>query len=358
MTKHKAPRSRFARSRRFLILKRTVLRPLNIGLFSAFCCGLALVYWQQSHAPMPVSVTTPIAILEPTSAAPPTQPEFASSGYGQSVAPQALAASEVAKLLNYEEPAALASAAPVPELTIHRPAPLSRPRIAIVLDDIGPDWVGSKAATALPGPLTLALLPYAERVQDLAARAQKHGHELIIHMPMEPMDLAHNNPGPIALLSSQNAATQQEMLAKAFNSFSGYVGLNNHMGSRFSGELPGMQLLMSELASRKLYFLDSRTTPKSVGVQLAQRYGVAFAGRDVFLDNELDEGKILQQLRLTEKLARTQGSAIAIGHPHAQTLAALRQWLPEARRSGFDLVPVSQLTLTAEAPQRLAAGQP
>jgi uncharacterized protein len=356
MTTHNAPRSRTSRSRRLLVLRQTLLRPLNMGLFAAFCCGLALISWQQAHVPAAVPEATQIAVITP--ALTPAPPLQTAQGYGRSVAPRSLAASEVAKLLNYEEPAALGQA-PATNLVLHRPAPLSRPRIAIVIDDIGPDWVRSKAATALPGPLTLALLPYAERVQELAERAQKHGHELIIHMPMEPIDLAHNNPGPIALLASQNATTQREMLTKAFNSFSGYVGLNNHMGSRFSGELAGMQIVLRELAQRKLYFLDSRTSSKSVGAQLAQRYGVPFAGRDVFLDNEQDVGKILQQLRVAEKLARAQGSAIAIGHPHEATISALKQWLPQVRQNGFDLVPVSQLVVQQGEPaQRLAAGQP
>jgi polysaccharide deacetylase 2 family uncharacterized protein YibQ len=349
MTSSHAPRSGSSRSRRFHVGK-VLLRPLHLAVLLAFGLGLAVMYLQVQRTPAPMPEAASIAVLAP--ALPELAiPELDLTARGVSAAPTILAAPKVLQLLNYEEPAALAqtvaSLLPVPVT----PPPTHKPRIAIVIDDIGPDWTGSKAAIALPAPLTLALLPYAERVGELATRAQRQGHELIIHMPMEPMDLAHNNPGPIALLTAQKAAVQQEMLTKALRSFTGYVGLNNHMGSRFTADSAGMQRVFAELAQRRLYFLDSRTTPNSVGAPLAAQFGVRYAGRDVFLDNQADVGKILQQLQLTEKIARQKGYAIAIGHPHLETVAALKQWLPRAQAAGFELVPVSALVAPASRAQ-------
>jgi len=108
---------------------------------------------------------------------------------------------------------------------------------------------------------------------------------------------------------------------------------------------------MAELARRHLFFLDSRTTPQSVGLSLAEQYGLRYVGRDVFLDNEIDVAKILAQLHQTEQVARRHGSAVAIGHPHAATIEALKQWIPQAKQAGFEFVVVSRLTRQLTQPQ-------
>jgi hypothetical protein len=125
--------------------------------------------------------------------------------------------------------------------------------------------------------------------------------------------------------------------------FDGYVGINNHMGSRFTGDAEALQPVMQELHQRGLLFIDSRTVAHSAGAEVAGEYGVPHAARDVFLDDEASASAIAARLAELERVARRNGSAIAIGHPHDQTLEALRTWLRDLATKGFVLVPVSAI---------------
>ncbi|GAB5468984.1 MAG: hypothetical protein Kilf2KO_20140 [Rhodospirillales bacterium] len=223
-----------------------------------------------------------------------------------------------------------------------------QPKIAIVLDDLGPNKARSRRAAALPGPLTLAYLPYAEELPALTAAARGRGHELLIHMPMEPQNLAGNNPGRNALLTSLKPPELERRLQWALGRFPGYVGINNHMGSAFTADLTGMTQVMEQLSERGLLFLDSVTSAASKGTKAAKAVGVPTIGRDIFLDHGGDDsGLVLKQLAKLEALAKRQGYAIAIGHPHDGTLTALQLWIPDALARGFVLVPISALV---EAP--------
>jgi hypothetical protein len=119
------------------------------------------------------------------------------------------------------------------------------------------------------------------------------------------------------------------------------MGLNNHMGSRFTRDARAMRPVLEELAGRGLLFLDSRTSGASVGADLARRLGVPSTGRDVFLDNEIDARAIRAQLIELERVASRRGSAVAIGHPHDATIDALAQFVPEMMGRGMQLVGVS-----------------
>ncbi len=127
--------------------------------------------------------------------------------------------------------------------------------------------------------------------------------------------------------------------------FDGYVGVNNHMGSRATTDKTVMSALMAELRNREMLFLDSRTNAKSVGGEMAAQEGVPFAERNVFLDNVNDKTAVLKQLSLLERVSRKTGFAVGIGHPRDGTIAALKEWLPLAQSKGFSLVPISQIVL-------------
>ncbi|MGE0722783.1 MAG: divergent polysaccharide deacetylase family protein [Alphaproteobacteria bacterium] len=215
------------------------------------------------------------------------------------------------------------------------------PRVAIVIDDLGPNRRGTLEAIALPGPLTLAFLPYAAGLPRLVEQARGAGHEVIVHLPMEPQN--GQDPGPDALLVELPPAELRRRIAANLDRFGDYVGVNNHMGSRFTADRPAMALLVEEVARRGLLLLDSRTTARSVAGELARSHGVPFAARDVFLDNDASALAVDAQLVETERTARRKGRAIAIGHPHPSTLASLATWLATAEERGFRLVPVSQL---------------
>jgi polysaccharide deacetylase 2 family uncharacterized protein YibQ len=218
-----------------------------------------------------------------------------------------------------------------------------RPMIAVVIDDVGVNPVNARRAIALPGPLTLAFMTYASGLEAMTAEARAAGHELMLHVPMEPRDPAWD-PGPNVLAADLGQEELRRRLLWALERFDGYVGINNHMGSKFTGSLLGMVQVMAELKSRGLLFLDSMTSGSSLGIGLARRMGVAHVDRDVCLENEPDSPEAIRwQLAKLETIARRHGAAVAIGHPHEATLEVLAAWLAEVEDRGFALVPISAI---------------
>lgn len=215
----------------------------------------------------------------------------------------------------------------------------SRPLVAIVIDDVGLDRPRSRRAWELPGPLTMSFLPYAKDLPEQARAARAKGHELMLHLPMEPG--GRNDPGPNALLVSLSDAELRQRTTTALDSFDGYAGVNNHMGSRFTAFRPGMETVLRQFKGRGLMFLDSRTSPQSVGDQVAQEIGVPSIARHVFLDDDESLDAVRRRLAETEAVARRQGFVVAIGHPHEATLQALAEWLPTVQAKGLALAPAT-----------------
>ncbi|MBV8165216.1 MAG: divergent polysaccharide deacetylase family protein [Alphaproteobacteria bacterium] len=221
------------------------------------------------------------------------------------------------------------------------PATHGKPMVALVLDDMGLDRKRAARAIALPGPLTLSFLPYAEDLPHQTQSARTNGHELMVHVPMEP--LGSENPGPRPLtvgLSSEEVAAR---LDHDLSRFAGFVGINNHMGSKFTGNAPGMAVVIGELRARGLLWLDSRTAGGSVGSAIARAYDVPHVDRDVFLDNNPALPAVQRQLADLEAVAKRRGWAVAIGHPKDGTLDALAAWLPRLAERGVVLVPLSHI---------------
>ena len=218
----------------------------------------------------------------------------------------------------------------------------SRPSIAIVLDDMGLDRHNAARAIGLRAPLTLAFMSYANELDRQMAGARESGHEIMLHVPMEPVDV-REDPGPNVLLLDQDEAELRRRLNWVLDRAEGYVGINNHMGSRFTRDEAAMSIVMAELERRGLAFLDSRTTNESVAEVMADGFSVPVVSRDVFLDNESAPDRIEAQLARTEAIARRQGHAVAIGHPRAATLDVLERWLATVEAKGFRLVPMSAI---------------
>jgi polysaccharide deacetylase 2 family uncharacterized protein YibQ len=223
-----------------------------------------------------------------------------------------------------------------------------QPMIAIVIDDMGLDRKRSAEVMTLPGPLTLSFMTYADDLASQTATGRAHGDEIMLHMPMEPQ-ARHVDPGPNALLTGLDDAELRRRVIWGLGRIDGIVGVNNHMGSKFTESQAGMTIVLEQLRARGLFFLDSRTTPHSVGLATARQMGVASVGRDIFLDNFMVEPEVARELAQTEAVARRNGVAIAIGHPHDATIAELRQWLPTAAAKGFRLVPVSAIVAHDQA---------
>ncbi|HXC57247.1 MAG TPA: divergent polysaccharide deacetylase family protein [Rhizomicrobium sp.] len=254
-------------------------------------------------------------------------------------------------LVAHEFPDWLVARAPEPAA----PAlpPVRNPKVAIVIDDLGADLARTDRALALPRPVTLSFLPYAEATTFLAAEALRGGHEILVHMPMEAE--GDHDLGPFALTTGLAPDEIRRRLVDALGRVPGAVGINNHMGSRFTADRGALIPVAEELAARHLLFFDSRTTPATEVVPVAHAFGVASAGRDVFLDDEQTADAVGAQLMELEARARVQGVAIAIGHPHDVTLAALAVWTAQAGAHGFVLVPLSEaIRLKTERDVRLA----
>lgn len=233
--------------------------------------------------------------------------------------------------------------AKLPEL--QKPHVTGAAKIAIVIDDLGMDVKHSKQVIDLPAPITLAFLPYAPRTRDLAKAGKAKGHTLIIHTPMEAMD-ANLNIGPGGLKAKMNASEFDAAFKVMLESFDGYVGINNHMGSRLTQDKAKMDQLMGMLSERKLFFLDSKTIETSVAAHEAAAAGVPYAERDVFLDHVESRAFVDKALAQAERVAKRKGYAIAIGHPKSFTIEGLRAWIPTLAAKGIELVPVSELLVT------------
>ena len=200
------------------------------------------------------------------------------------------------------------------------------PLLTIIIDDAGMDLDNAKQFLDLPVPVVLAVIPHLKHSSDIAALARERKRPFILHMPMEPLSYPENDPGEGALFAGMSEYAAINNLNRALNSALGASGVNNHMGSKATADPLLMRRVMEALKTRGLYFIDSRTTPKSVAAKEARAAGVAYATRDVFIDNDDDEGEIIANLNKGVALAAQRGEAIVIGHARRGTLAAMERW--------------------------------
>ena len=214
--------------------------------------------------------------------------------------------------------------------------------IAIVLDDFGGG--GRAIATrfcSLAQPLTLAILPNEGEVRPLVDRARARGHEVLVHLPMEPE--GDQDPGPGAIRTDHDDGEIRRRVRQALQRVPHARGLSNHMGSRATADARVMQQILSELKARNLIFLDSRTAVHSVGYQLAIDMDLVAFSRDIFIDEIDDKDAVAAKLWDLAGIAARAGQAVGIGHDREQTLIALQRMLPRLETRGFRFVPVSQL---------------
>lgn len=247
------------------------------------------------------------------------------------------------------------AAAPAPPLSgISDPS--GKPTIAIVIDDLGADIASTRRTMALPKAVTMAFLPYPDKTPELSDDAFGAGHEIVLHMPMAPKSERYD-PGPNALHVDMPKEEVERRVLWALSRVPQAIGLNNHEGSWFTSDRKALIPVMDILAQRHLFFLDSRTTAQSKGVKLARAANVPVAGRDVFIDDTVSPEAIARQLGMIETVAQRKGLAIAIGHPHRQTLAALEAWIPAVEKQGYELIPLSEAIRRRNAASLAAAAQ-
>jgi len=205
-------------------------------------------------------------------------------------------------------------------------APVYAGKLAIVIDDFGYRPHTENQVLAMPSAISVAVLPNAPHAREMATKAHNGGHEVLIHLPMAPLS---KQPLEKDTLRPEMSSDEVErIIREAYGKVPFAVGLNNHMGSAMTSSLFGMQKVMQALERYNLYFLDSMTIGNSQAMRAAQGTGVKVIKRKVFLDDTQNEADIRVQFNRAVQLARRNGSAIAIGHPHPSTVRVLQQMLP------------------------------
>ncbi|MCP3957687.1 MAG: divergent polysaccharide deacetylase family protein [bacterium] len=231
-----------------------------------------------------------------------------------------------------------------PELEIARQPPPGgnrRPRISIVIDDLGRSLSDLDILADLAVPLTYSVLPFESHTPQVVAELRRRRAEILCHLPMEAKGGA--NPGPGALLLSMSDEQLAEATRRALAAVPGAAGVNNHMGSGLLARRDAATTVLSVLAEQKLYFLDSRTSADTLGYSLARHLGLPAGERQVFLDTHRDRAFIRDQFAALLAAARERGGATAIAHPYPETLELLAAEIPAARAQGFEFVTASAL---------------
>ena len=221
------------------------------------------------------------------------------------------------------------------------------PLVALIVDDLGYDKKIAKKFLALNVNLTFSILPHSPFQNEIARLASSKGIEIMLHLPMEPVEYPDVNPGPGTLLSSMSPDELIGQLEDDLNALPGITGVNNHMGSKLTAESTQMYQIFSILKQRGLFFIDSRTTSDSMGRPSARLFQIPFAERDVFIDHYLKPNFIRKQIKELIRIARSNGAAVGILHPHSTTYQILREELPELQNQ-VQLVSASKIAHPVE----------
>jgi uncharacterized protein len=220
--------------------------------------------------------------------------------------------------------------------------------LSLIIDDLGQNLPRDRRVLALPGPVTTAIMPDTPHATEFAREAHRAGKIVILHMPMDPAT------GPFAWHPDLPIDELEKRLNAALKVVPYTAGINNHMGSRMTSQPAAMAWLMADLQSRHKFFVDSRTSARTVAAAEAQKIGLASVSRDVFLDDEQTEQAIIAQLQTAISLARKQGSAVMIGHPYPQTLAVLERELPKLKIQGIEWIDIKSM-IALRSNQAMAA---
>lgn len=219
--------------------------------------------------------------------------------------------------------------------------PAAKAYVSIVLDDWGYNTSALDELTELSHSVTVAILPELPYSQTVANAAIQAGHEVILHMPMEPV--SRQNMEALTLLTEMDASTLRTNLQVALSSVPHVRGVSNHTGSAFTAHAEGMSIVLNEIAASGLYFFDSMVTAETVGYQIAEDINLPTAKRDIFIDNVREAEAITGQLEQLADLAVRSGSAVGIGHDEEITLRAIQDIIPEWERQGIEMIALGDL---------------
>lgn len=247
----------------------------------------------------------------------------------------------------------------VPGLVLVPPANAAatqKPRIAIIIDDLGYQLRAGRRAVELPGPVACAVLPDTPRAAMLAEEAFAAGKDVLLHLPLQSVGYQGRvEPGSILLEMTHDELARS--FARSIASIPHVVGVNTHRGSLLTRHPGHMSWLMQEISAEgDLFFVDSYTTRESIALKIARESGVPSVRRDVFLDPDRSPATVAREFARLKKLARQRGMAVAIGHPYATTLTLLERELPKLADQGFDLIGIGDYIALTEEGSRTAGG--
>jgi len=232
-----------------------------------------------------------------------------------------------------------------PRIPVPKPGgrPSIAPKIAIVIDDLGGENHLFKELLEWDIPITFSILPFTPYSKTVAEEAHRRGREIILHLPMEPYGYPKVRPGEGVLLEEMNEERLRAQLSKDLDAVPFIKGVSNHMGSRLMEDPEKIKIILSELKDRDLFFLDSRTTSRTVGLKTAQSLGLKSIERSFFLDHFQDEKEIHQEIEDMIRFSLSTGKAVGIGHPHPSTLKSIKELIPKMKEKGVEVVPLSSL---------------
>ena len=217
-------------------------------------------------------------------------------------------------------------------------------KIAIIIDDVGYNSENIDDFLSFNGKLTFAVLPFLENSEKYATEIKNRGFEVMIHIPMDPVDNKNHNPGPGAILRDDSAETINYKLSRMIDNVPFAKGANNHMGSYITANETQIKTVLMYLQKNNFYFVDSLTTPDSKAYKIGKSLGMDTIKRDVFIDNKDDYKEVYSQIQKLKRIAKKRGYAVGIGHIHKRsTVEVLKDILPELKRESFELVFVSEL---------------
>ncbi len=302
---------------------------IGFALLVGIVCGAGALLWHYA----PPAPTAPAAKKE----APAARPQTSRAVRTTPKPPPAKPAKPVYEVFPRKE---TARRTPKP-LPVPMPGD-GRPRVAIIIDDIGYDRQQLRDLLALDIPLTFAVLPQSPFYRSAVKEIRARGREIMLHQPMEPEEFPQVDPGPGALLASMSPDDLIAQLNRNLDALPGVKGVNNHMGSRLTAESTRMYQVFSVLKERRLFFVDSRSTVATVCRPSARMFQVPFAERDIFLDHFQEAGFVRKQFKALMREADKHGQAVAIGHPYPVTVDVFREVLP-ALKKRVSLVSASEI---------------
>ena len=222
--------------------------------------------------------------------------------------------------------------------------PKNRPRVAIIVGGMGLSEAATNSAIQqLPGSVTLAFSPYAKNLQRWISKARAAGHEVMLQIPMEPYDYPNNDPGPHTLLTNLSTQDNIGRLEWLMGRFSGYIGITNYMGSKFTSSAPNIRPILSAMNERGLMFLDSRASQRSAAARIAKELDLPLAINNSYIDNKAARNAIDSRLTELERLALAEGAAVGIGFSYPVTLERITKWAATLDEKGVVLAPVTAL---------------